>query len=284
MTLEIWAAVPTPYDDGGELALGQVAAQAERLAADGVDGVFVGGTTGEFPFLSVGERRALAEAWVQARGGLRLGVHVGATDVRDAAALAGHAESVGADLVSTVAPYYGPIGLTGTVDFFETVAAAAPGTPFCIYHFPGMTGSRVPIVDIVAAARTRIPTLSSVKFTDEDLSAFAAVRASGVEAYFGRDELLPAALAMGADRVIGSLYNLLAPQARRVHDAVAAGRLEEAFALHEPFRRIAVAAGRHGGPAFVKALISAQGPDLGATRMPWGPLTEEDAAAVVALG
>jgi N-acetylneuraminate lyase len=275
-TLEIWAATPTPFGPDGTLNLPVVADQGKHLLAHGVHGAFVGGTSGEFPALTTGERKALVDAWAAARpDGLALGTHVGHSTLAEARELAAHAESAGVDLIASVTPYFGVANTLETaVDFLAAVAAEAPTTPFLYYHFPGMTGSPYRPSELVALAVERIPNFAGVKFTHEDLLEFDRTRAvsSKVRVYFGRDELLPAALAFGADAVIGSLYNALAPQAHQVAAAMAAGRLADALVLHEPFRQVAAEAGRYGGVGFVKEWLNACGPDTGVARTPWGPL------------
>lgn len=282
-SVEIWAATPTPFDDRGELNLAIVSAQIDHLQATGVYGAFVAGTTGEFPFLTIEERQALLDEWAGRRpAGLGLAAHIGTTQLGEAQRLAAHAESAGADMIASVAPFYGQATLDRTVSWLADLAQAAPKTPFCFYHIPSMTGSSLRPSEVVAAAAARIPTLHAVKFTDPDLLEYAVTRetAPGVRVYFGRDELLPAALAFGADGVIGSLYNGLAPVARAVVREATAGRTAAAYDAHEPFRAVAAAADTHGGVGFIKELMNQLGPATGTCRPPWGPI---DAAGRTAL-
>jgi N-acetylneuraminate lyase len=285
--LEIWAAAPTPFDSDGRLDVSVVPAQAAHLQAHGVHGAFVAGTTGEFAALSTEERRRLVEAWAEARPtGFGLAAHVGGTDPGQVVELAADAQRLGVDFIAAVAPYYGEAPTIDlVVDHLQTIAAAAPATALCYYHIPSMTGSTYRPSDIVSRAAPLIPTLRSVKFTDGDLMEYCRIRGSSadVRVYFGRDELLPAALAFGVDAVIGSLYNGLAPVAHSVTDAFDAGDHSLAFELHRPFRDIASASERHGGLGFVKELMNELSPDCGRPRTPWGPLHERDRAAASAL-
>lgn len=277
--LEIWAATPTPFDPDGRLDLSVVEAQAEHLRSTGVSGAFVAGTTGEYPSLTTEERRLLLEAWADVRPeGFGLAAQVGSNDLAQAGELAAHAADHGVDFVAATAPFYGEAPRVElVVDHLARIAAAAGETPLCYYHIPSMTGSTHLPADVVTAARDRIPTLTGVKFTDEDLLECDRTRATGVKVFFGRDELLPAGLAIGVEAVIGSLYNGLAPVAHRVAEAYDSGEPERAYELHRPFREIAAVAGRHGGLGFVKELMNRLGPQAGAPRTPWGPL---DAAAI----
>jgi N-acetylneuraminate lyase len=285
--LEIWAATPTPFDAEGRLDVSVVPAQAAHLQANGVHGAFVAGTTGEFAALSTDERRRLVEAWAEARpAGFGLAAHVGGTEPGQAVELAAHAEGLGVDFIASVAPYYGEAPtLDLVVGYLRAVAAAAPATTLCYYHIPSMTGSTHSPSEIVSRAASQIPTLRSVKFTDGDLVECDRTRASSADlrVYFGRDELLPAALSFGIDTVIGSLYNALAPVAQRVTEAFDAGDHTLALELHKPFRDIASVSERHGRLGFVKELMNELGPDCGRPRTPWGPLHERDRAAASAM-
>jgi N-acetylneuraminate lyase len=270
---EFWAAALTPYDGDGRLDVSRVPEQAEHLVSSGISGVFVNGTSGEFPALTVEERVALLEAWTAARtDGLKIGVQVGGVPLATARELAAHAEAQGVDLLSSVTPFYGEApSVAHAVEWIADVASAAPGTPFGYYQIPSMTGSRHAPSAILAHAAQEAPTVTAVKFTDQDLMELDAIIEArpDVKVYFGRDELLPASLALGLGSAIGSLYNGLAPVAHAVVDAFDRGDITTAYALHRPFREIAR---ESTGPGFVKELMNSLGPDVGPARAAWGPL------------
>ncbi|MEI3844600.1 MULTISPECIES: dihydrodipicolinate synthase family protein [unclassified Microbacterium] len=281
---EFWAASLAPYDDAGRVDVSRVPEQAEHLRSIGVRGAFVNGTSGEFPFLTVDERMAILEAWASSRpDGFALGVQVGGLPLEPTKELAAHAAGLGVDLISSVAPYYGqPSSVAHTVRWLAEVSAAASGVPFCYYQIPSMTGSTQRPSGILRAAAGEVPALSAVKFTDEDLMELDAIRRErpDIDVYFGRDELLPAALACGAESAIGSLYNALAPIGHAVVDAFDAGETAHAYDLHRPFRDIARVA---TGPGFVKELMNRLGPDVGPARGVWGPVSAEERAVIDAL-
>jgi N-acetylneuraminate lyase len=278
---EFWAASLAPYDEAGRVDVSRVPEQAEHLRSIGVSGAFVNGTSGEFPFLTLEERVEILEAWVRARpSGFAIGVQVGGMPLGPTKELAAHAAGLGVDLISSVAPYYGQSPTIGhTVRWLAEVADAAASVPFCYYQIPSMTGSMQRPSEILAAAKAEIPSLDAVKFTDEDLMELDAIRLSrpDVRVYFGRDELLPAALALGAGSAIGSLYNGLAPVGHAAVEAFDNGDVQRAYELHKPFRDIARVA---TGPGFVKELMNALGPDVGPARQSWGPVSAADRAVI----
>lgn len=274
------AAVLTPMDAAGELALGRVEAQAERVAADGVGGVFVGGTTGEGPSLSTSERMRLAERWTQAAGGkLLVVVHVGHSSVADAKALAAHAQSIGASAVAALPPFFfKSIAADALVDWCAAVAGAAPALPFFYYHFPTLTGINTPIVPFMEAAKRRIPTLAGFKFTDADLFDFSRlVQLGDLTALFGRDEMLLAAMACGATAALGGTYNFTGPTFHKLWLAHERGDHAEARRQQEIAQKI-IAVVQPYGIAGIKAVMPLIGLDLGPPRLPLSPFKASELA------
>jgi N-acetylneuraminate lyase len=272
------AAPFTPFRADGELALEVVPRQARALAANGVLGAFVCGTTGEGASMTNAERCRVTEAWVAARpAGLKIIAHVGHLCLGDSRALARHAQDVGADAIAALAPsFFKPTGVDELIAWCAQVAAAAPKLPFFYYHIPSMTNVTIPTSDFIAAARARIPTLAGIKFTHNDLDEFRATHAIGGSDYqvmFGRDELLHTALAAGATGAVGSTYNYAAPVYHRIIRAQAAG--DQATAEREQARACAMidTMVRFGGQPAGKAIMKLIGIDCGPVRLPMRALT-----------
>ena len=264
----------TPYRKGS-VHPEAIPAYAAALQREGLAGVFVNGTTGESLSLSTAERRELAEAWLQtARPDFPVLVHVGHNSLPCAQALAAHAAEHGARAISAMAPTFFRPDLAGLVDFLAEIAAAAPRTPFYYYHMPSMTGARFPMEDFLRAAEKRIPNLTGVKYTWEDLEDYArAVRFDGgqFDIVFGRDEILLDGLGNGARAAIGSTYNAAAPIYLGVWRAWKEGRREEARELQLQARQMIEACRGTGWsdlPA-IRALAEHRlGIDLGPPRPP----------------
>src|SRR5699024_9876116 len=75
---DIITAAPLSFDSSGALDLTGTRAILEYVAASGVQGALVLGTTGEFPALSIEERNTVAALAVEVLGDQRVIVHVGA--------------------------------------------------------------------------------------------------------------------------------------------------------------------------------------------------------------
>lgn len=271
----------------GALHLDALARYARHLQDSGVVGAFVCGTTGEGASLTCGERRRVAERWVAvAPPGLRIIVHVGHTSLEDSRELAAHAQTIGADSIAALAPYFfRPAGVEGLVDWCAAVAGAAPRLPFYYYHMPSMTGFPVAVADFLAAAAPRIPNLAGVKFTFEDLEDFGrcvAFEGGRFDVLFGRDELLHAALKLGARGAVGSTYNFAAPLYLNLLAAHGAGDEDGAAAWQRTavdMIRICVEAGGHPIANF-KSLMEWLEIDCGPARLPLTNPTADQRAAL----
>jgi N-acetylneuraminate lyase len=267
------AAPFTPFRPDGELALDVVPRQAQMLAANGVIGAFVCGTTGEGASLTGVERRRVAEAWAKVcPASLKLIVHVGHLSGRESQELARHAQDIGASAIAAIAPnFFKPAGVEELVAWCADIAAAAPQLPFFYYHMPAMTGVTIRATDFLRHAEGRIPTLVGVKFTHEDLEDFRAARHYAPDRFdvlFGRDEILLSGLEAGGTGAVGSTYNYAAPLYHRILRAHAAGDAITAKREQAKARAFIDIMGRFGGQPAGKAIMKLVGLDCGPTRLP----------------
>ena len=280
--LGLVAAAFTAFQADGALDLGAIERQADTLIEQGVRGAFICGTSGEFASLTVPERMDVTRRWREVVGSeLEIIVHVGHTCLGDAQALAAHAEQIGASGIAAVGPYYfRPRVVPDVVDFSARIASAAPKTPFFYYHIPSFTGVVLPMTEFLPAAAAAIPTFAGLKFTHEDLAEYAhcvAYQNGRYEIYFGRDEMLLGALAMGASSGVGTTYNYSAPIFQRVYAAFRRGDMDEARrwqGLAIAMIEIAVA---HGGMPAFKAMMRWFGVDCGPCRPPLVSLDDDQA-------
>ncbi len=278
------AATFTPFTESGRVDVGIIPAYADLLKQDGLRGVFVNGTTGEGALLTHEERKTLARAWVEAAAGeLEVFVHVGHASVEAARDLARHAAEVNADAVATLAPYFfKPATAAALAETLARIADAAPNTPFYYYHLPSLTGVALSMAETLPLAAEVVPNLAGVKYTWEDLLDMSRVLDLDLELLFGRDEILLAALALGARGAVGSTYNLMAPLYHQVIAAFDAGDLNAARAAQRSARELIVVALEHGGLPALKALMRLRGLDLGPCRLPLASLTAEQLTKMTA--
>jgi 2-dehydro-3-deoxy-D-pentonate aldolase len=230
-------ALVTPFDEDGEIDLQATEAIVERHIEAGVDGISALGSTGEFSHLTNPERRRFAEALVgMIDGRVPLVVGVGTTGTREAVDLARHAESVGADGVLSVSPFYWKVGEEALFKHFVTVAESVE-IPTLVYNFPMLTG-----VDLSPALVGRLaaecPSIIGIKDTVKEYMHTVNVLREAKESrpdftvLVGfEDQILPALLA-GADGAICGLSNIAPELFVGLVRAFEGGDLAKATELH----------------------------------------------------
>ncbi len=286
------AATFTPMKADGDVDLEAIPAVTDYVLGQGASGLFVCGSTGESPSLTVDERRAVAAAYIAARDGRPGGdrapvvVQVGHNVLREAAALASHAESIGADAIGLVPPsYFPPPTLDGLVASLKTIAEAAPSTPLYYYHIPRLSGVSTRMHDLLQRAEHELPTLAGIKFSSfelDDLLRCVDFAGGRYNLLFGSDEMLLAGLAMGVDGAVGSTYNFLGPHYRAVIQAHDAGRMDEARAHQLRATTLVHTILEFGGGAAIKAAMAILGQDCGSPRLPLEALSPQAKGALAA--
>jgi dihydrodipicolinate synthase/N-acetylneuraminate lyase len=130
-----WPAAPTPFTAEGldEPGLREL---MELYVANGVHGVLINGSTGEWFSQTPTERRRVAEVAIEAVAG-RVPVVIGVTAYTgtEAADLARHAESAGAaGVLATPPPYVHP-SPDEIVEFYRALSEST-ALPFMVYNWP----------------------------------------------------------------------------------------------------------------------------------------------------
>jgi len=274
------AAPFTPMKADTSLNLELIPRQVESLAASGVNGAFICGTTGEGMSLSMDERLLVTETWMRsAPRQLRVIVHVGHHTVAVSRTLAAHAEKLNAAAFATIGPtFFRATNVEQLVDYCAQVATGAPGLPFYYYHMPAMTGVELSMYDFLKLASPRIPNLAGIKFTHENLMEYSRCLNfddGRFNILFGRDEVLLAALAMGAIGAVGSTYNYMPALYHRVIQAFEAGDMETARKYQSQAIQVIAIMSRRGGLAAGKAMMKLVGLDCGPVRAPLQNLSAE---------
>ncbi|HYH57491.1 MAG TPA: dihydrodipicolinate synthase family protein [Anseongella sp.] len=267
------AAPLTPMHPGGAINTGKIPAMVDMLVNNGIKGIFICGSTGEGPSLSVRERKELAEAFIDAAGKrMKVFVHVGHNSLEEAKELAAHAQQTGADVISATPPAYFKVASTDLlVEILALIASGAPELPLYYYHIPSLTGVGLDMLDLLKAAELTIPTLAGIKYTAPFIHEFQACLNYPGKQYdvlYGSDEMLLAALATGAKGFIGSTYNFIAPLYLQLIRSFNSGDLERAQELQLKSVEIVRVIDKYGGLRSQKAMMKLIGMDCGPVRLP----------------
>lgn len=279
----------TPFYANGEVNLEPIERYANMLKKNGLQGVFINGSSGEGYMLTEDERMKLAEAWVKAAPeGFKVIVHVGSTCVNSSRRLAEHAQTIGAFGIGAMATPFPKIGrIEELVKYCEEIASGAPNLPFYYYHIPAFNGAFLSMVELLKAIDGRIPNFAGIKYTYESLYEYNQCRlyANGkFDMLHGQDETILPCLAMGgAQGGIGGTTNYNGKCLTGILKAWEEGNIEEARQLQNFAQEVInVICHYRGNIVGGKRIMKLIGLDLGPNRTPFQNITDEEEKALKA--
>ena len=218
----LWPAMFTPIDKNGKVNVAELEKLIELLIKEGVDGLYLLGSTGQGFLFSETERKEIAEISLQIIN-KRVGtiVQVGAISTEECIRLARHAAKAGADAISSVGPIY--YGLSGNMAFEHySKIARATDLPFLPYQIGHATNK------LVVEKLMSIPNIVGMKLTTLNLLEITSVYRQTQDKwklFSGADELMCQAALCGTSGAIGSTYNLLPATFKHVREKFLQGNV-----------------------------------------------------------
>jgi dihydrodipicolinate synthase/N-acetylneuraminate lyase len=287
-----WAACPTPYGERGEFEPDLLRALLDYYIGEGVHGVLINGTTGEWFSQSDEERRQVAETAIEHTAG-RMTVVVGCTayTAKAVTEFARHVMAAGADgFATTPPPYCRPLP-DETVAFYTDISRALPDAPMMVYNWPH--GTSVEIASDLADRLVEIDTVVALKDSTPNFGQFVETTKTVVDRVrvfgpFMTSEGLAALNAWGGDGTIGGGTIFGAPDVEfweahwRGDQETARAHAARTDRLFEKLWLPGGWAGRYGHyQSQLKAIMAMIGQPGGTVRPPRLPVT--DPAALAAL-
>lgn len=268
----------TPFDAEGAVDVPALRRYVEWQIASGIHGLIPLGSTGEFLSMRDDETELVARTVIDTAAG-RVPVIVGTTAeyTPNAVRLAQRAESLGADGVMVLPPFY----CTPTDDelfvHYQAISDAI-GIPIMVYNNPAVAN-----VDLKPALLARLSTIANCRYVKESTMDVTRVRdvirlsegrmqvfggIMGFESYVNGAVGWAAVPSNGAPREMAQMYTL-----------VQAGRIAEARAIYLRYLPVIEFVFGQAYVAGTKALLNAMGIATGAPRAPRLPMDAAGHAA-----
>ena len=273
----------TPFHENGDLNLEPIEKYAAMLQKNGLQGVFINGSSGEGYMLTTEERMQLAERWLKvAPQGFKVIVHVGSCCLRESQKLAAHAQEIGAWGIGSMAPPFPKIGrIEELVKYCEAIANSAPDLPFYYYHIPAFNGAFLPMLELLKAVDGRISNFAGIKYTFESLYEYNQCRLYKNGKYdmlHGQDEtILPSLAQGGAQGGIGGTTNYNGRELVGIIEAWKKDDIETAREKQNFSQEVINVICRYRGNIVGgKRIMKLLGFDLGPNRVPFQNMTNEE--------
>jgi 4-hydroxy-tetrahydrodipicolinate synthase len=275
-----FTALVTPFKNGSvdEKAFRDL---VEWQIAEGTNGLVPVGTTGESPTLSHEEHKEVVSWCVdQARGRVPVIAGAGSNSTKEAIELAQHAESVGADAVLIVTPYYNKPTQEGLYQHFKAINDAI-GIPIIIYNIPARS-----VIDMSVETMKRLYELKNIAGVKDAtanvvrVSQQRAAMGEGFNQLSGEDASALGFMAHGGHGCISVTSNVAPRLCAEFQGACLKGDFATALKLQDKLMPLHLALFIETNPAPVKYALSVLGKCADTVRLPMVPVSEKTRAAV----
>jgi len=279
---EIKGVIPaliTVFDKNGEIDVAGTKETINFLIEQGVNGVYVAGSTGEGFTMDKEERKRYIKLVVDTVD-KRIPVitHVGMIGTKNSIELAQYSEQVGADAISSVPPFYWKFSEEQVFNYYKEISEATM-LPMIVYNVP-MAGLMA--VDFITRLGT-IENVKGVKFTalsHHDIVLIKDALGEDFIVYSGADEMSLSGLMNGADGIIGSFFNMIPELFIHIYNNVNEGNYQLALGYQKTAIRIITLALKYDYYAIIKLGLKWMGINGGYTRRPFTKYSKEEEQAI----
>ena len=237
-----------------------------------IDGLYVGGSTGENFMLSTEEKKRIFEiAKDEAKNDVKLIAQVGSVNLKEAAKFT---TDLGYDAISAVTPFYYKFDFQEIKHYYETIINSVDNK-LIIYSIPFLTGVNMSLDQFGELFENE--KIIGVKFTAADFYLLERMRKRFPDKliYAGFDEMMLPATVLGVDGAIGSTFNVNGVRARQIFELAKEGKIKEALEIQHVTNDLITDILNNGLYQTIKAILEEQGVEAGYCRQPMKEATEE---------
>ncbi|MCD7965237.1 MAG: 4-hydroxy-tetrahydrodipicolinate synthase [Clostridiaceae bacterium] len=272
----------TPMNEDESVNETELRRQVNRLIEAGVHGLFPFGTNGEGYILSEAEKEMVLSVVIDEAGG-RVPIYAGSGCIgtKDTIRMSRMAESLGADVISVITPWFAK---ASDEELYEHYCAAAKAVkiPVVLYNIPARTGNslspalveRLSYVDNIVGAKD-----SSGNF-DNMLQYIERTREREFTILSGNDSLIYWNLLAGGGGGIAGCSNVYPGTMTAIYDRFQSGDLEGARKAQDSIRSFRDCF-QYGNPnTIVKTAVAMLGYPVGKCRAPFDQISQQGIEAI----
>ena len=273
---KVYAALMVSFDEDGNIdEKGTREIIRHDIDVEGVDGLYVGGSTGENFMLGLeGKKKIFEIAWDEVDQQVDLIAQVGGPNLKEAKELAKFVTELGYKTISAVTPFYYNFTFDEIKHYYDEIVKDVDAK-LLIYSIPALTGVSLSLDNFAKLFSN--PKIIGVKYTNADFYLLERLRERFPDKLIlsGFDEMLLPALIEGVDGCIGSTYNV---NARMVKEEIAAynnGDIAKAQELEHKKNDIITALLNNGIYPSIKLVLQKMGVHAGYNREPMAKYTDK---------
>ena len=272
----IYSALLVSFNEDGSLnenGLRQIV--RHNIDVCGIDGLYVGGSTGEnFMLPTEMKKRIFSIVADENKGQVNLIAQVGSLNIEESVELAKYATDLGYNALSAVTPFYYKFTFDEIKHYYNTIINSVDNK-MIIYSIPFLTGVNMSVDQFGELFENE--KIIGVKFTAGDFYLLERLRKAYPDKliFSGFDEMMLPAVVLGVDGAIGSTFNVNGKKSKELFYLAKEGKIAEALNLQHEVNDFITDVLDNGLYQTLKGLLSLQGVDAGYCKRPIKSQTEE---------
>ncbi len=279
----IITAIVTPFKEGN-LDLEAFKDLVKWQIAEGVNGIVVSGTTGESPNLSDDEFAELISVAVEiSNRRIPIIAGTGTNSTAKTITRTKLAKEMGADAALVVTPYYNKPTQEGIIAHFKAITEACD-IDIYLYDAPGRAG--IKIADATVVELMKFTQIKGIKDCSGDanrpitLDAAAKKMGKKFAILAGDDDIALPYMLSGGVGCVSVTSNIAPAMLARMCANIAAGKIDDAKAIHEHLLPLHSSMFVETNPGPVKYALSKMGKIHNELRLPLVPVSGKNAEVV----
>lgn len=273
-------AIVTPFK-GNEVDFEKLKELVEWQIENSTDAIIVCGTTGEASTMSENERKETIKFVIDVvNKRIPVIAGTGTNNTQASIEMSKYAESVGADGLLVINPYYNKTSSKGLIEHFKAIASSVK-TPIVVYNVPSRTGMNITPKALMELCK--VPNIVAVKEASGNISQIAEIKAlcgDNLDIYSGNDnEILPT-LAIGGLGIISVIANIIPKDVHDICELFMNGEIKKSQELFLKTIPLTSAIFIETNPIPVKTALNLMGKNVGNLRLPLVDMAEDTLAVL----
>lgn len=281
----LWSALPTPWNERGEVDEGILSRNCRRLAAAGIDGIYTTDSDGEFYAIELDQFQRLARSFAKAMETANVGAAMGVTWTSTQGIVDRIKSSCDAGIpnVHVGFPFFMPLAKPDVDRFWDDLAQAVPDARWIHYAHP-QCGPPLTGADYARLAERFPEQLIGTKLSERDILRLTEILMRSPElAHFVTDPILAPGMMLGAKGCYSYWVNTMPSWHRRYMEACLSGDWATADVCHKRLiefelahvQPIVEAGHSHGIIGKARGALTPFLEETGITKAPYTPVSHE---------
>ncbi|WP_315070263.1 4-hydroxy-tetrahydrodipicolinate synthase [uncultured Clostridium sp.] len=269
-------AIVTPFNENG-VNFKKLKTLLEWHIKEGTDAIVICGTTGEATTMTEKEIKDTIKFTVDViNKRIPVIAGTGSNNTASAISMSKYAESVGADGLLVITPYYNKTSQNGLIKHFKAINDEVK-TPIILYNVPSRTG--VNIAPKTLLKLSELSNITAIKEASGNISQIVQMKAlcrDSIDIYSGNDDQIISIMSLGGIGVISVLANILPKKVHEMAQKCLNNNFKEALDIQLNTLSLANALFIETNPIPIKTAMNLMGLEVGPLRLPLCEMDENN--------